>query len=148
VELELYAGDLDEIMEYAALDGEGATAEQTLALVAEVRRLRAEVEAAEATVEEAADDLHHFMQERDRLQAVLVDIAAAVPAAHRNDGRDVPERIREGAAAEAEVRRLRADVAEARKSAENAIAELRMERTHHASTLRALWDCQEEADRG
>lgn len=47
--------------------------------------------------------------EVDRLRDVLVDIAASVPAAHRNDGRDVPERIRDGAAAEAEVGRLRAE---------------------------------------
>ena len=54
----------------------------------------------------------------------------------------------EAAALVAEVRRLRAEVAEARKATGDAIAELRMERMHHARTQRALWDCLEEADRG
>lgn len=41
-DFDLHAGDLTEIEQCAALDGQGATADQTLALVAEVRRLRAQ----------------------------------------------------------------------------------------------------------
>ena len=59
--------------------------------------------------EYAVEECFNLCDENDRLRDVLVDIAAAVPAAHRNDGRDVPERIRDGAAAEAEVDRLRAE---------------------------------------
>lgn len=50
-DFDLHAGDLTEIEQCAALDGQGATADQTLALVAEVRRLRA--------IEEWAEDAPH-----------------------------------------------------------------------------------------